>query len=373
MKEYVAKTQFGLEEVLEKELLSLGAINTKILSRAVRFEADLETVYIIHLWSSSALRIIEPIYTFEARDTETLYQRIKDVDWSMIMQIDHTFKIDAVVYSSFFTHSQYAGLKMKDAICDFFREETGKRPDIDVRKPNFTFILNIWEDQVQLAIDLTGEPLFKRRYRSQSSEAPLNEVLAAGILEMTNWDRKMPLLDGMCGSGTMLIEALFKATNTAASIERKNYAFMFHPDYDAKLWYQVLDEAKESRDEENYPNIKGLEIDERTYNTAKENLVRAGFKPIFHLENGNFFKYKPKEKEGVLVMNPPYDMRLKSKDINKLYKEIGDHLKKNFKGWTAFILSGNEEARKSIGLKPAQRIKLFNGKIECRLLKFELY
>lgn len=372
MKEYIAKTQFGLEEVLEKELISLGAINTIIQSRAVVFNADLETLYRIHLWSSLAVRIIEPIYSFTAQDPDELYDRIKEVDWSMIMQIDHTFKIDAVVYSSFFKHSQYAGLRMKDAICDFFRDETGKRPDIDVNKPNFTFVLSIWEDEVQLALDLTGDPLFKRRYRSQGTEAPLNEVLAAGIIELTNWDKKMPFLDGMCGSGTIVIEALFKATHTAPSIERKNYAFMFQPDYDSKLWYRLLDEAKDMRTEE-YPNIKGIEIDNQTYNTAKENIVRAGYKPIFHIENGNFFNYKPKETEGILVMNPPYDMRLRSADINKLYKEIGDHLKKNFKGWTAYILSGNEEARKSIGLKPTQKIKLFNGKIECRLLKFEMY
>lgn len=373
MKEYIAKTQFGLEEVLQKELESFGAEDTVLANRAVSFKADKETLYAIHLWSSLALRIIEPIYTFKAKTTDELYERIKDVDWSMIMQIDHTFKIDAVVYSSFFKHSQFAGLRMKDAICDFFKEETGKRPDVDVRKPNFTFVLSIWEDEVQLALDLTGEPLFKRRYRSQGTEAPLNEVLAAGIIELSQWDRKKPLIDGMCGSGTLAIEALFKATNTAASLERKNYAFMFQPDYDAKLWYKLVEEAKNLRRDEEYPNIKGIEIDTKTYSIAKENMVRAGFKPIFHLENANFFNYKPKEPEGVLLMNPPYDMRLKDANINKMYKQIGDHLKKYYKGWTAFILTGNEEARKSIGLKPTQKIKLFNGKIECRLLKFEMY
>ncbi|MGB0886196.1 MAG: THUMP domain-containing class I SAM-dependent RNA methyltransferase [Chitinophagales bacterium] len=373
MREYIAKTQFGLENILEKELKQLGAKNTEVLSRAVSFEADKETLYRIHLWSSLVIRVIEPVYKFKAQDTDTLYEAIKEVDWTMIMDINDTFKIDSVVYSSFFKHSQFAGLRMKDAICDFFREETGgQRPSVDVRKPNFTFVLNIWEDEVQLSIDLTGDPLFKRRYRSQGSEAPLNEILAAGILELTNWDKKMPFLDGMCGSSTLVIEALFKATNTAPSIERKNYAFMFQPDFDSKLWYSLLDEAKETRTED-YPNIKGIEIDAETYATAKENIVRAGFKPLFHLENGDFFKYKPKEKEGILVMNPPYDVRLKSTNIKKLYKEIGDHLKKNFKGWTAYIFSGNEEARKSIGLKPAEKIKLYNGKIECRLLKFELY
>lgn len=372
MKEYIAKTQFGLEDVLVKELENLGAEEVTKMSRAVGFKADKETLYKIHLWSSVALRIIEPVYAFTAQDTDELYKRLLEVDWSMIMDIEDTFKIDAVVFSKIFTHSQFAGLRMKDAICDFWREEEGKRPNVDTRKPNFTFILNIWEDQVQVSIDLTGEPLFKRRYRTQTNEAPLNEVLAAGIIEMSNWDRKMPFVDGMCGSGTFVIEALMKATNTAPSLLRKNYAFMFQPDYDNKLWFKVLDEAKALKQHE-YPNIKGIEIDGTMVNEAKENFVRAGYKPLFHLEEGDFFKYKPKEKEGVLIMNPPYDMRLKNANINQFYKDMGDHMKKYYKGWTAYILSGNEVAYKKIGLKPTERIKLYNGKIECRLLKFELY
>lgn len=372
MKDYIAKTQYGLEQILATELEEFGAKNIQILNRAVGFSANKETLYRIHLWSAVALRIVEPIYSFKAKDTDTLYQKIKDVDWTMIMQLEHTFKIDTVVFSSFFKHSQFAGLRMKDAICDFFREETGKRPDIDVRKPHFTFVLNIWEDEVQIGIDLTGEPLFKRRYRGQNTDAPLNEVTAAAILKMTNWDGKMPFLDGMCGSGTFVVEALFQATNTAPSIERKNYAFMFHPDYDATLWKKLHQEAKDAR-QQDYPNIKGLEIDGSAYGIANENIVRAGFKPIFHLENKDFFKYKPREEEGVLVMNPPYDMRLKNQDIVRFYKKIGDHLKKHFQGWTAYIFSGNEEARKHIGLKPSQKVKLYNGKIECRLLKFEMY
>ncbi len=372
MNEYIAKTLFGLEDVLLNEIQGLGAKDCKKLSRAVSFKADIETIYKIHLWSSVTLRVLKPIYSFKAKDYDELYKRVLDVDWSMIMDIEDTFKIDSVVFSELFTHSQFAGLRMKDAICDFWREETGKRPDIDTRKPTFTFVLNIWQDEVQLSIDLTGEPLFKRRYRTQTNEAPLNEVLAAGIIELSNWDRKMPFLDAMCGSGTFVIEALMKATNKAPSLERKNYAFMFHPDYNNKLWYQLYDEAKELWTKQ-YPNIKGVEIDGTMVNEAKENFVRAGFKPLFHLEQGDFFKYKPKEKEGVLIMNPPYDVRLKNQNINKFYKDIGDHLKKNFKGWTVYILSGNEEARKRIGLKHTERIKLFNGKIECRLLKFEMY
>jgi len=257
-------------------------------------------------------------------------------------------------------------------VADYFRYKYHRRPNVDLKHPDVKIHVHIQKEMCTVSLDSSGDSLHKRGYRTSTNIAPINEVLAAGLIELSNWDKKLPFVDGMCGSGTIVIEALMKATNTAPSIERKNYAFMFHPDYDSKMWYKLLDEAKEIR-KKDYPNIKGIDIDGKIVNEAKDNFVRAGFKPIFHLEHGNLFKYIPREKEGVIIMNPPYDVRLKSADINKLYKEMGDHLKKNFKGWTAYILSGNVEARKKIGLKPSAKIKLFNGKIECRLLKFEMF
>lgn len=372
IKQYIAKTLFGIEDVCAKELQNLGAQNVQALNRAVSFESNIETLYKIHLYSALSLRIIEPFYTFSAKNEDELYEKCLLFDWQKFMTIDHTFKIDAVVHSSTFKHSKYASYRVKDAICDYFRKHTHKRPNIDVKKPNFIFSLNIRENDIQLAIDASGDSLFKRGYRLEGGQAPLNEVLAAGIIAHTEWDSKIPFFDGMMGSGTLVIEALFKANNKPVGLDRSNFGFMNWPSYNEKLWQKVYENAKENIKNE-YPNIKGIEIDGKTFSSAKENMVRAGFLPIHHIEQGDFFKYKPKENEGVVVLNPPYDERIKSEDIVLLYKQIGDHLKQHFQGWTAWIISGNVEARKHIGLKTSQKIKLFNGKIETRLLKFELY
>jgi putative N6-adenine-specific DNA methylase len=266
----------------------------------------------------------------------------------------------------------YTSLKVKDALCDSFRKTDNKRPNVDVKKPNHIFSLHIRNDKVSLFIDCTGNSLHMRKYRVDGSMAPLNEVLAAGIIALSNWNPKLPFVDGMTGSATLVIEALFKATNKPPAAERKQFAFMDWPHFDEKLWKEIEEEADTKMFYE-YPKILGIENDGKTFSAAKENLVRAGFKPIHHLEQGDFFNYKPKEKEGVLFLNPPYDVRIKTENVNELYAQIGDHIKQNFKGWTVWIISANEEARKNIGLRPSQKIRLFNGNLECRLLKFEIF
>lgn len=372
MKHYIAKTQFGLEEVLAQELVSLGAVNVEPLNRAVAFEADKKTLYKVHLHSALSVRIIEPFYTFSAANEEELYNRVRDFDWKQFMSVDDTFKIDSVVFSSVFTHSLYASLKVKDAICDYFRQEEGKRPDVDIKNPNYVFSLHIIDTDVQISIDASNTSLHQRKYRLEMGLAPLNEVLAAGIIALSGWDKKLPMVDGMCGSGTLTIEALMRATNKASGLERNRYGFMNWPDFDAKLWESLRKEAKDQQ-LDIYPNIKGIEIDSKVMAACKENMVRAGFKPIHHLIPGDFFEYKPKESEGVLFLNPPYDERIKDEHINEFYQRIGDHLKHHYKGWTAWIISSNVEARKHIGLRTSAKIKLFNGKLECRLMKFELF
>ena len=373
MEHYIAKTQFGLEEVLATELQELGAVNVEPLNRAVAFEADLKTLYKVHLYSALCIRVIRPFYTFSAANEQELYDRVMEFNWKEFMTLKDTFKIDSVVSSDVFTHSLYASLKVKDAICDWFRkEENGRRPDVNIKHPNYVFSLHIRGTDVQISIDASNASLHQRKYRFDGGLAPLNEVLAAGIIALSNWDKKMPFVDGMTGSGTLTIEALMRANNKPAGFERRRFGFMNWPNFDKQLWEELQAEAEAGIKHE-YPNIKGIEIDSKTLALAKENMVRAGFKPIHHLIHGDFFDYKPKEKEGVLFLNPPYDERIKDEDINDFYKRIGDHLKQHYTGWTAWIISSNVEARKHIGLRTAAKIKLFNGKLECRLMKFELF
>ncbi|MFT5071998.1 MAG: putative N6-adenine-specific DNA methylase [Chitinophagales bacterium] len=373
MEHYIAKTQFGLEEVLADELQGLGAKNIEPLNRAVAFEADLETLYKIHLHSALCIRVIRPFHTFSAENEEELYNEVMKINWKDYMSLQDTFKIDAVVFSEVFTHSLYASLKVKDAICDWFREqEDGKRPDVNIKHPNYVFSLFIKGTDVQIAIDASNASLHQRKYRFDGGLAPLNEVLAAGMIALSYWDKKIPFVDGMCGSGTITIEALMRVNNKPAGFERRNFGFMNWPNFDEKLWLRLKQEAEDNI-KHDYPNIKGIEIDPKVFDLAKENMVRAGFKPIHHLVEGDFFDYRPREKEGVLFINPPYDERIKDEHLNDFYKRIGDHMKQHYKGWTAWIISSNVEARKHIGLRTAAKIKLFNGKLECRLMKFELF
>ena len=373
MEHYIAKTLFGLEEVLAEELHQLGCKEIEPLNRAVAFEGDLETLYKVHLYSTLCIRVIRPFYTFSAENEEELYERVMKYDWKEFMTLKDTFKIDAFVSSEVFTHSLYASLKVKDGICDWFRKhENNRRPDVNIKHPNYVFSLHIRGTDVQISIDASNASLHKRSYRFDGGTAPINEVLAAGIIALSNWDRKMPFVDGMCGSGTLTIEALMRTNNKPAGFDRRIFGFMNWPNFDQNLWDRLKQEAEDNIKIE-YPNIKGIEIDGKVLALAKENMVRAGFKPIHHLENNDFFNYKPKEKEGVLFLNPPYDERIKDEHINEFYQRIGDHLKHHYTGWTAWIISSNVEARKHIGLRTAAKIKLFNGKLECRLMKFELF
>lgn len=373
MEHYIAKTLFGLEEVLAEELHQLGCKEVEPLNRAVAFEADLEALYKVHLHSTLCIRVIRPFYTFSAENEQELYDRVMEYDWKEFMTLKDTFKIDAVVSSEVFNHSLYASLKVKDAICDWFRKhENNLRPDVNIKHPNYVFSVHIRGTDVQISIDASNASLHKRKYRFDGGTAPLNEVLAAGMIALSNWDRKMPFVDGMCGSGTLTIEALMRANNKPAGFDRRSFGFMNWPNFDKALWEKIKQEAEDNIKKE-YPNIKGIEIDGKAFALAKENMVRAGFLPIHHLEKEDFFNYKPKEKEGVLFLNPPYDERIKDEDINDFYKHIGDHLKHHYTGWTAWIISSNVEARKHIGLRTAAKIKLFNGKLECRLMKFELF
>lgn len=368
----VAKTFYGLESVLAKELEALGAQDIEILKRAVSFEADKAMLYKSNLHLRTAIRILMPIATFKAGSDVELYNKIKEIDWSAYLNADQTLAVDSITYSRIFNHSKYVSLKTKDAICDQFRDKTGKRPSVNIEEPTVLINVHIAEDFVTLSIDSSGSPLNRRGYRTNEHEAPINEVLAAGLVLLTGWDCQSPFMDPMCGSGTIVMEAAMIAANIAPNIKRNDFGFTRWNDFDAKLWESIQQEARKN---EKVPTarITGSDIELRSIDIARQSALDFGLKQYIDFTCAPFEEVNPTTKKGVLIMNPPYGERLKTRDIVQLYIGIGNHLKRNFQGFDAWVISSNIEAMKLIGLKPSAKITLYNGALECRFEKFSLY
>jgi len=367
-----AKTFQGLENVLAKELELLGAEDITILKRAVSFSGNKELLYKSNLHLRTALRILHPIYTFIATNENDLYKKVSEFDWSAYLKLSQTFAIDSVVFSDYFTHSKYVALKCKDAIVDQFRDKTGKRPSIETKTPDVQFNVHVYKDEFTISIDSSGDSLHKRGYRNSQHDAPLNEVLAAGMLLLTGWEKSIPLIDPMCGSGTILMEATMIACNMPPQINRKTYGFMNWNDYEPELWNKVYEDAKSNIDKSEI-NITGGDISRRSIDISKESLIKFGFHRDVRINKISFMDFLPKSSTGMLIMNPPYGERQKEDDIFSLYKNIGSHLKQNFAGFDAWILSSNKDALKFIGLHPSKKLTLFNGALECKFQKFSLY
>ncbi|AKQ47584.1 THUMP domain-containing protein [Rufibacter radiotolerans] len=370
-----ATTMAGLEEVLAQELTDLGAKYVKVGVRAVTFSGNQYLLYQANLWCRTAIRILKPFAQFKARDEKELYLKVREQDWSQFMGVNDTFAINAVVSRSTFEHSLYVSQLTKDAIVDQFRDATGQRPSIDVATPDIRINLHMHENIVSLALDSSGDSLHRRGYRQQTNVAPLNEVLAAGILLLSGWDKKTTLYDPMCGSGTFLTEAALLAHNIAPGMYRRDYGFMRWPDYDANLYNRVYQDALALEDTENDVKIYGSDIDPDFVEAAQNNLAFAEIDQYVQpLQVLDFAKATKPTEKGLLIMNPPYGERIgRDTDMDELYKLIGDTLKSNFQDWDACIFTGNLEAAKRIGLKPSRRIPLYNGPIESRLFKYELY
>lgn len=370
----IATTQFGLEEVLAEELNQLGAQEVKISTRAVEFTGDQALLYRANIWCRTAIRILVPFADFHARNEEDLYRKISRIRWRRYLSLSQTFAINAVVSNSTFQHSLFLAQLTKDAIVDQFRRETGERPSVDVARPDVRFNLHMYDNQVTLSLDASGDSLHRRGYRLQTNVAPLNEVLAAGIILLTGWDRKSPFIDPMCGSGTLLIEAALLAYNIAPGLYRgNNFGFVAWPDFDQKLFDQVVGEARAARLPDAEIDIIGSDIDCDYIEAARHNITEAGLEDEIRVRVGDIKEAQRVGEQGVVVLNPPYGERIGSPDLNALYKTIGDALKTNFSGYDAFVFTGNQEASKHIGLRTSRRIPLYNGPIECRLLKYELY
>jgi putative N6-adenine-specific DNA methylase len=368
----IAKTFFGLEETLKNEIEAIGGKKIKVLNRAVEFEGDLELLYTANLKLRTALSILTPIFEFRAKDNDELYKGIYSFDWGRIFNLHQTFSIHAVVFSDFFNHTQFVALKCKDAIVDQFRSKYNDRPDVDKKFADIKIIIHASQDKFTVLLDTSGKALFQRGYKTELTEAPLNEVLAAGILLQSGWDKKSAFIDPMCGSGTFLIEAAMLASNFAPGLLRKRFGFQNYRNYDATLWKSILDKASNEVNRD-ISMIYGNDISEKVIEIAQENIRNSGFTHQIKLSCSDFRDYEPEAKEGLLITNPPYDERLKEENIDELYADLGTKFKHGFSKYKCWVFSGNLSALKNIGLKTSKKIKLFNGSIEGRLNLYEMY
>lgn len=368
-----AQTMYGLETVLAEELLRLGAEDVEKHNRAVAFTGDLGFLYKANLCLRTALRVLVPIGEFPVRSEQDIYAGIKKVPWEVYLGVDDTFAFSAKLNTERLGHSQYVALLAKDALADRFRERTGKRPSVDVDNPALRIRLFITGDRCTVSLDSSGAPLYKRGYRAQTNLAPLNEVLAAGLVLLTGWDRRSNLVDPMCGSGTILIEAALIAANIPPGAYRKGFGFQRWNDFDAELWAKVHTGAME-RITGDRPLILGGELSKNVLRKAERNIAIADLKEEIEVRNSAFEDLEAPAGRGLLIINPPYGERMdEDEDINDLYKMLGDTLKKNWAGYEAWVLTSNMEAAKHIKLTPRPKIRLFNGPLDCRFLRYELY
>lgn len=368
----VAKTMAELEDVLAEELIELGAQNVETGTRMVSFTGDNALLYKANLHCRTALRILKPIHTFVANNADEVYEEIKKMDWEQYLSLDKTFSIDAVVFSHIFRHSKFVSYRVKDGIADFFSEKYGKRPSVSITNPDLVFNIHIAHNKCTLSLDSSGESLHKRGYRIAETDAPLNEVLAAGMILKSGWRGECNFIDPMCGSGTLLIEAAMIALNIPPGIHREGFAFEKWPDFDSDLFSDIYNDDSGAKTFNH--KVIGSDISGQAISIAEKNVKNAGLKNEITLEVKPFQKYvEAPQPAGVLMVNPPYGERIRIDDIEALYNMIGERLKHVFTGYQAFVLSNKKENFDAVGLKPAQRFFLFNGALEVEMRKFEIF
>lgn len=375
----VAKTLFGFEEILAKELRNLGAGNVEEGVRSVSFEGDMGFMYKANLCLRTAIKIIKPIHSFSVRNENELYRKIYTMDWGDFLSVDTTFAIDTTVNSENFTHSLYVSQKAKDAIVDKFRDTEGKRPNVDVKHPDIRLNIHIQKEHCNISLDSSGRSLHQRGYRTATNIAPINEVLAAGLLLLSGWDGQCDFLDPMCGSGTMLTEAAMIACNIPVNINRKEFAFEKWEDYDEVLFEKIVS-ASLNKTREFHHKIIGYDKAPSAVKKAIANAENANLAEYITVERKNFFDTtKPTDNHLHMVFNPPYGERLDRSDLDSdfdveaFYSDIGNTLKREYPGTEAWFITSNLEALKYVGLRPSRKIKVFNSHLESRLVKYEMY
>ena len=368
----VAKTFKGLEEVLAQEIKDMGGEHVNIMNRAVSFKGSNRLIYKGNYCLRTAIRVLKPILEFEARDEEYYYRQLKKHDWSFYLKKGQTFAIDATVFGDYFNHSKFVALKFKDAIVDQFREKIGQRPDVDVEDPDLRLNVHISQKKVTVSIDTSGFSLFKRNYKLAPFPAPINEVLAAGMLRLIGWTADVPLVDPMCGSGTFLMEAAMIAQNIPAGYHIEQFAFMKWDHFQPELWKEVKQEAN-SKIKHKLLRIYGSDVHPRAIRICQKMFAKHDYAKSIQIEQRDISLLEKPFDQGVIVTNPPYGERLDDRETNELYNEIGDALKKQFSGYDAWLISSNMKALKNIGLRPSRKITLYNGKLECKFQKYEMY
>lgn len=369
--EMIAKTFQGLEEVLAQELTALGANDIEIGRRMVSFSGDKAMMYKANFCLRTAIRILKPIKHFNAKDADEVYEQIKAIHWEDFLDTDKTFAVDAVVFSEEFRHSKFVSYKVKDAIVDYFREQSGKRPSVRINKPDVLLNIHIAETKCTLSLDSSGESLHRRGYRQEAVEAPLNEVLAAGMILMTGWNGECDLIDPMCGSGTIPIEAALIARNIAPGVFRKEFAFEKWVDFDQDLFDTIYND--DSQEREFTHKIYGYDNSPQANEIATRNMKAAGVSKDVALKLQPFQQFEQPAEKSIIITNPPYGERISTNDLLGLYSMIGERLKHAFTGNTAWILSYREECFDQIGLKPTTKIPLFNGALECEFRQYEIF
>ena len=365
------KTIFGLEQVLSEELIELGFAKPEVLNRAVQVKGTWKDVYFLNLHVRCAIAVLVRVDSFYIRDEDDLYKKCKRIDWPSYFDIDKTFAVKGAVFSDLFNHSQYPFFVVKDAIVDKFRDEMGDRPDVNVKRPQVLFDVYINKNEVIISLNTSGAPLFQRGYREETGEAPLNEVMAAGMIRLSGWDRKSTFVDPFCGSGTLLIEAALLAAGLPSQIERQHYAFKNFKNYDAEVWESILDDIPK-RITELPCEIIGSDIDADMVTTARRNFRALPIGRFIKTSVDGFKDVKPEAENGTMISNPPYGERM-GENVEEMYAELGDWMKTEMKGFDCWVLSSNMEAYKELGLRPDRKIKLFNGDLECSFRKFAIY
>ncbi len=363
----------GTEEIAAGELTALGIDDAKAGKGGVAFSADREALYRANLWLRTASRVLVQQAVFPCTTPDELYHGVYAIPWHDLITPTMTLAVDCSLRNSALTHSGFVALKTKDAIVDRIRAACGARPSVDTAAPDMRINVHLHQNLCTVSLDSSGDPLDRRGYRLERNDAPLRETLAAAVVSLTGWDGSIPLADPMCGSGTIPIEAALMAARVAPGLQR-GFGFQRWLDYDMRLWERIVREAEQGAKKLPVGLITGLDQDSRALKIAGRNAVKAGFEGQLHFFHANLEAFQPEGEQGVVILNPPYGKRLgEEEDLRELYCQIGDVLKKRCRGWTGYVLTGNLELAKYIGLKASRRFVLFNGAIECRLLKYEMY